>query len=181
MMLRARILFARVGVIGVVSALLLIAGLAVIAWLEQVAKALEQRQELAVQSAALPKAVPKLDVPAGDDNTAQFYRALGERRYAGEQIKTMFALASKAGLVLSKGEYREAFDPNAKVWTYQVTLPVRGGYGAIWAFALQSLQAIPFASLDDIGFHRDAIGDPDVEARLRFTVYLRDRPAGEDR
>lgn len=181
MMLRARILFARMGVIGVVSALLLVAGIAVIAWLVQATQVLRQMQEPAAQSAALPKPVPKLEVPAGDDNIVQFYRTLGERRYAGEQIKTMFALASKAGLVLSKGEYREAFDPNAKLWTYQVTLPVRGAYAAIWAFALQSLQAIPFASLDDIGFHRDAIGDPDVEARLRFTIYLRDRPAGDDR
>jgi hypothetical protein len=92
-----------------------------------------------------------------------------------------FALADKAGLVLSKGEYREAFDSNARVYTYQLTLPVKGSYRAIRDFAMQSLRAIPFASLDEISFRRDAIGDANVEARLRFTLYLRDQQSREAR
>ena len=60
-----------------------------------------------------------------------------------------------------------------------LNLPVKGSYGAIWQFALGALRAIPFASLDDIGFRRDSIGDPVVEARLRLTLYLKDVPGGE--
>jgi hypothetical protein len=58
------------------------------------------------------------------------------------------------------------------VHTYQLNLPVKGSYAAIWQFALSALRAIPFASLDDISFRRDSIGDATVEARLRFTLYL---------
>jgi hypothetical protein len=107
-----------------------------------------------------------------------FYAALGPRRYAEQQVRTLFALAAKNGLSLSQGEYKSAYDRNARLTTYQVNLPVKGSYGAIWKFALGTLRTIPFASLDDIGFRRDSIGDPTVEARLRLTLYLKDAPGG---
>lgn len=133
----------------------------------------------------VPALLPGLPVPpsmSSQDNLSAFYGALGERRYAEQQVKTLFALAAKSGLSLAQGEYKSAYDRNAHVWTYQVNLPVKGSYPAIWQFAFGALRAIPFASLDDIGFRRDAIGDPQVEARLRLTFYLADQagdlPAG---
>ena len=107
-----------------------------------------------------------------------FYTALGPRRYAEQQVRTLFTLAGKNGLSLSQGEYKTGYDRNARVTTYQVNLPVKGSYGAIWQFAMGALREIPFASLDDISFRRDAIGDPAVEARLRLTLYLKDAPGG---
>jgi len=135
------------------------------------------RQASAAGPAAVPVVVPVAAVPL--DNLDAFYGALGQRRYAEQQVKTLFGLAAKSGLVLSQGEYRSARDRNARVNTYQVNLPVKGSYAAIWQFALASLRAIPFASLDDISFRRDNIGDPVVEARLRFTLYLADASAPE--
>jgi len=138
----------------------------------------------AARSASLPSPVPAVAVasvvaaaPAAD-NLDTFYAALGPRRYAEQQVRTLFALAAKNGLSLSQGEYKTGYDRNARVSTYQVNLPVKGSYGAIWQFALGALRAIPFASLDDISFRRDAIGDPAVEARLRLTLYLKDAPGG---
>jgi hypothetical protein len=110
------------------------------------------------------------------DNLDAFYAALGPRRYAEQQVRTLFALAAKNGLLLSQGEYKTGYDRNARVTTYQVNLPVKGGYGAIWQFAMGALREIPFASLDDISFRRDGIQDPTVEARLRLTLYLKDVP-----
>jgi hypothetical protein len=51
---------------------------------------------------------------------------------------------------------------------------VKGSYAAIWQFAMAALRTIPFASLDEITFRRDAIGDATVDARLKLTLYLRD-------
>ncbi len=112
------------------------------------------------------------------DNLDAFYAALGPRRYAEQQVRTLFALAGKNGLSLSQGEYKAGYDRNARVSTYQVNLPVKGSYAAIWQFAMGALREIPFASLDDISFRRDTIGDPSVEARLRLTLYLKDVPGG---
>jgi hypothetical protein len=129
----------------------------------------------AVQTAAQAAVQPDVQ-PA--DPLGAFYETLGPRRYAEQQVKTLFALAAKNGLSLSQGEYKSAYDRNARLTTYQVNLPVKGSYGAIWTFALGTLRTIPFASLDDIGFRRDSIGDPTVEARLRLTLYLKDAPGG---
>jgi len=136
------------------------------------AQARQARRQAAAAPAVLPAVVPVSVIPL--DNLDAFYGALGQRRYAEQQLKTLFGLAAKSGLVLNQGEYKSARDRNARVNTYQVNLPVKGSYAAIWQFSLAALRAIPYASLDDISFRRDNIGDPTVEARLRFTLYLAD-------
>jgi hypothetical protein len=133
------------------------------------------RQAASPAAAAAAPAVPAAPAPSADSLDA-FYAALGPRRYAEQQVKTLFTLAAKSGLSLSQGEYKTGYDRNARVTTYQVNLPVKGSYGAIWQFAFGALRAIPFASLDDVSFRRDSIGDPAVEARLRLTFYLKDTP-----
>ncbi|TQK10567.1 hypothetical protein [Herbaspirillum sp. SJZ107] len=135
-------------------------------------QARQARRQASAVPAALPAVVPVAAAPL--DNLDAFYGALGQRRYAEQQLKTLFGLAAKSGLVLNQGEYKSARDRNARVNTYQVNLPVKGSYAAIWQFSLAALRAIPYASLDDISFRRDNIGDPTVEARLRFTLYLAD-------
>ncbi|KGF79798.1 hypothetical protein IA69_22265 [Massilia sp. JS1662] len=138
----------------------------------QEARAAQAKQKAQVAAAPEPAAAP---VPVqAPDNLAAFYGALGARGSAEQQVKTLFGLATKSGLVLRQGEYKPGYDRNAKVYTYQVNLPVKGSYAAIWQFAMAALRTIPFASLDEITFHRDAIGDATVDARLKLTLYLRD-------
>jgi hypothetical protein len=159
-------------VLGVLAAVAL-------AWLPPARDQLARQRELARHTAALPPPRVAQTPPATDEhNLALFYAALGERRYAEQQVRTLFRLAAKSGLVLRQGEYKAGYERNAMLHTYQVTLPVRGSYGAIWQFALQALRAIPFAALDEISFKRDAIGDANVEARLRLTLYLAEREPG---
>lgn len=188
LVLRLRLLALRAGpvTLGAIAVVLLSLGAAV--WFlfmlpqlererEQLSETLTEqarqaRRQAAAAPAALPAVVPVSAVPL--DNLDAFYGALGQRRYAEQQLKTLFGLAAKSGLVLNQGEYKSARDRNARVNTYQVNLPVKGSYAAIWQFSLAALRAIPYASLDDISFRRDNIGDPTVEARLRFTLYLAD-------
>lgn len=152
---------------------------AALAWLLPARALLDQQRELARRMAALPAPRVAQAPPATDEhNLALFYATLGERRYAERQVGTLFGLAAKSGLVLRQGEYKAAYDRNARLHTYQVTLPVKGSYGAIWQFALLALRAIPFAALDEISFKRDAIGQAEVEARLRLTLYMADRGPG---
>jgi hypothetical protein len=170
------------------AALALLACLAALAWTMHETARLDAEWDAlklaAARSAGLRSSLPSpapaaapLSIPP--DNLQAFYATLGPRHYAEQQVKTLFALAAKNGLSLSQGEYKSAYDRNARVTTYQINLPVKGSYGAIWQFALGALRAIPFAALDDIGFRRDSIGDPIVEARLRVTLYLKDVPGGE--
>ena len=139
-------------------------------------RAARQKASAAAQSAPAAPAAQVAQPAPSIDNLDAFYAALGPRRYAEQQVRTLFALAAKNGLSLSQGEYKTGYDRNARVTTYQVNLPVKGGYGAIWQFAMGALREIPFASLDEISFRRDGIQDPSVEARLRLTLYLKDEP-----
>lgn len=195
LVLRLRLLALRAGPVTLGAIAVLLLSLCALIWLlimlpqleREHAQLLERARQASAQgarAASVPAVVPAgvpavvpLSVPVAAvplDNLDAFYGALGQRRYAEQQVKTLFGLAAKSGLVLSQGEYKSARDRNARVHTYQVNLPVKGSYAAIWQFALASLRAIPFASLDDISFRRDNIGDPLVEARLRFTLYLGD-------
>eukprot|EP01034_Spumella_vulgaris_P025387 gene25387-31844_t len=90
---------------------------------------------------------------------------LGEKHYAEQHVKILFGLATKAGLSLNQGEYKFSYDKASRVTSYQITLPVKGSYQAIWQFALTALRELPFAALDDIGFRRENIGDTQLEAR----------------
>jgi hypothetical protein len=163
-MLRLRLMFMRTNPMVLVAVVVFAMGGAV-GWIQRAVWTMERAQE-AYAAQAKQK--------AQTDNLAAFYGALGGRQGAEQHVKTLFGLAAKSGLVLRQGDYKQGYDRNAHVYTYQVNLPVKGSYASIWQFAMAALRAIPFASLDEISFHRDAIGDATVEARLRLTLYLRD-------
>jgi hypothetical protein len=135
-----------------------------------------QAQKMAQARKPAPTAAPAqlVSAPDASQNLAAFYAALGEQREAEQQIKTLFALAAKNGLNLAAGQYRAAYEQNGRFHTYQVSLPVKGSYRAVWQFCLQTLAAIPFAALDDLSVRREAVGDAAIEAHVRFTLYLRE-------
>lgn len=179
LLLRAHLALRRFGWSNIV--VMLFGVLTIIAWYLLVPYA---RRELASQQRTLQRlrieaqtAHKPDDVPPPSTNEVRlnaFYNALGERRYAEQQVKTLFAVASKTSLTLNQGEYRLAFDKNGRFHTYQITLPVKGSYRGIRQFCEQVLVAIPFASLDQMNFKRDTITNNIVEAQLHFTLYLAD-------
>ena len=177
--LRIRLRLARLNPVLAGAVVLTVAQLAGIGWLAGARLALEQDLAAAKAAAAIPAPPPPAPLaapPTADQNLAHFYGALGERRGVERQLKAVFALAEKNGLVLRQGEYRSSYDRTAKLYTYQINLPVTGRYGAIWQFAFDTLRAVPHASLDDVAFRREAIGQEKVDARLRMTLYLSAAP-----
>ncbi|MFS2026682.1 hypothetical protein ACL58G_27400 [Massilia sp. GER05] len=180
-LLRLRLVLLRANPLVAAAGILVFVMAGALAWTLHAVWAMERAQEARAaqakqkaQVATAPASAPAPVPPQAPDNLAAFYGALGVRGSAEQQVKTLFDLAARSGLVLRQGEYKPGYDRNAKVYTYQVNLPVKGSYAAIWQFAMAALRAIPFASLDEITFHRDAIGDATVDARLKLTLYLRD-------
>ncbi|MBG6223071.1 MULTISPECIES: hypothetical protein [unclassified Janthinobacterium] len=173
--LRAQLLLRRLGAPACLAVALLALGAAAWVWAWQ-------QRAMAAQLEARPLPQPSLAVataaaaaPAtASENMARFYAALGQQRHAEQQVKQLFDLAAKNGLVLAQGEYKSGYDKASRVTTWQVTLPLKGSYTAVWQFALQALRAMPFASLDELSFRREQIADTQLEARLRLTFYLAD-------
>ncbi|GGC19484.1 hypothetical protein [Pseudoduganella buxea] len=173
-MLDVRLRLLRAGPAAALCGALLLAGVALWAWLlpQRTAQLEEMARPLPAPSTLAEAAPP----PTANENLAAFYATLGQKRHAEQQVKVLFDLAAKLGLVLDRGEYKFGYDKGAQVATYQITLPVKGPYGKIWQFTLQALAAMPFAALDDVNFRRDTIADTSVDARLRFTLYLKEVP-----
>ena len=174
--LRAQLLLRRLGAPACLAVALFALGAAAWVWAWQ-------QRAVAAQLEARPLPQPALAVVAAaaapataSENLARFYAALGQQRHAEQQVKQLFDLAAKNGLLLAQGEYKSGYDKASRVATYQVTLPLKGSYAAVSQFALQALRAVPFASLDELSFRREQIADTDLEARLRLTFYLTDTP-----
>ncbi|MGI4719895.1 MAG: hypothetical protein ACRYGO_17800 [Janthinobacterium lividum] len=177
--LRARLSVGRLNPVLLVAVLLMLGCVAALAWLG--AARTRVSEEYAAARAAAARPAPPLAPlrpaePGGDQNLAHFHATLGQHGKVDRQLKQLFALAGRHGLVLRQGEYRSSQDRAGGFHTYQLNLPVKGRYGAIWAFAFDALRALPHASLDDVSFRRDAIGEEHVEARLRMTLYLTGTP-----
>ncbi len=176
--LRMRLAIMALGPVLCIACLMIIAGAAALAWLLPQRALQAERHQLALRMATMPastSATVKLPAATANQNLELFYATLGEQRYAEQQVKTLFALAGKSNLSLSQGEYKSAYDRNGRLHTYQVTLPVKGSYGQVWSFGLAALRSIPYASLDELSFKRETIGDAQIEARLRLTMYLSDK------
>lgn len=172
LLLRARLAASRAGAGTCAAVALCVLGAGAWAWL--IPQRAVQQQALArplpVPSALVVAAPP----PSANENLALFHETLGEKRHSEQHVKVLFGLAAKAHLSLNQGEYKFAYDKASRITSYQIVLPVKGSYQDIWQFALEALRALPFAALDDIGFRRENVNATQVEARMRFTLYLKD-------
>jgi hypothetical protein len=84
----------------------------------------------------------------------------------------VYGFAQAANLELLQGEYRLE-TPRAGMPAYRITLPIRGTYAQIRQFVGTALKDMPGASLDALRFERKRVGDPQLEAQVRMTVYFR--------
>ncbi len=174
-LLRGQIALVRHGLVAALALALLVVGSGAWLWTIQQTKQAAALRAEAGKPLAPPAPVASLaSAPGPEQNLANFYATLGDKRDAEQQLKTIFALAEKSGLALTAGQYHAGFDLNGRFHTYQVSLPVKGSYRALWQFCLQTLATVPFAALDEISVRRESIGEPMLEARVRFTLYLKE-------
>ncbi|HZR02226.1 MAG TPA: hypothetical protein VFA81_03525 [Burkholderiales bacterium] len=80
--------------------------------------------------------------------------------------------AQRNGLNLEKGEYRLLRDAQFPLVRYQISLPVSGNYTQIRNFVNDVLDHVPSAALEDFNLKRDAVGVAQLDARVRFIVFL---------
>jgi Tfp pilus assembly protein PilO len=75
-------------------------------------------------------------------------------------------------LLLEKGEYKLSREADFRLARYEVTLPVSGDYARVRGFVNDVLEAVPSAALDELTLKRASIDSPDLEARVRFSLFL---------
>jgi hypothetical protein len=109
--------------------------------------------------------------PAGQ--LRAFYAVFPLHTEDPEPLAHMFAAARDSGLQLTRGEYVVVTDRQTGLVLYRITLPVRGAYAQVREFVAASLKAVPALALDELTFERRNVSETQVEARIRFTLYLR--------
>jgi hypothetical protein len=89
-----------------------------------------------------------------------------------EAVSRLFLAAHRAGLSLKEGEYRLQTDPAARLLSYQITLPLEGGYPALREFLTQALNRNASLALEGINLTRETVESENLKAVLHFTLYL---------
>ena len=165
------------GVMGAALALLALAGMLSVVQ-AKTARLAELKRENASLKIRIEQAA-KTGIPetGSQEELAQFYDFFADARLT-ESLNKLYAAAAVQKLVLEQGEYRIAPDKSGKLVRYQITLPVKGSYVQIRRFVAQSLAEVPVLALEDINFKRETIGATQLEARIKFTLFLSADSAG---
>lgn len=86
------------------------------------------------------------------------------------------AQASASGLALERGTYEVDVVKSGQIVRARLTFPVHGSYPDIRRFVDGTLTAVPGAAVDGLRIERKEIGATEVDADIRFAVYLRNAP-----
>ncbi|MGH8263404.1 MAG: type 4a pilus biogenesis protein PilO [Steroidobacteraceae bacterium] len=88
----------------------------------------------------------------------------------------IIAQADSAGLALERGSYGVDVVQSGAIARARIVFPVHGSYPNIRSFVDGTLSAVPGAAVDGLRLERKEIGASEVDAEVRFAVYLRNSP-----
>ena len=91
---------------------------------------------------------------------------------AGELVRTMVGLARTEQIQLAQSDYQRQFHGATQVSQVQVTQPVRATYPQLRRYIESVLRSVPNASLDQVTAKRDSVGQAQVEARLKWSLWI---------
>lgn len=149
-----------------IAAALLAAAAALAAWAARPAP-------LAVVAARVAVAAPAPGSAADEARALAALRAvLVPAESSTASVRQLIALTQPA-LAWQRAEFAQSEEAAAGVQRLQITVPVSGDYAAVRKALQRALAQMPQLSLDAVRLQREPEGDAPVEARLRFSLWLR--------
>ena len=115
--------------------------------------------------------------PAGQ--LEAFYQKFPAESTVPDTLEKMIKLAQKKGLNPKQAAYRMVRNNPGELLSYHIALPIKGVYPSVMTYAFELLATIPNLSLDNVSFQRPKIGDNEIEATLKMTLYTKREQAGE--
>jgi hypothetical protein len=113
---------------------------------------------------------PRAQSPAEQLQT--FYDMFPPEPAAADWLQKVYDAAAQQNLPLPRGEYSLAIDVKAGLARYRITLPIQGSYAQLRGFVAAALASVPTLSLDDIDFQRQTVGDAQLDAKVRMSLFL---------
>ena len=131
----------------------------------------------AQQGRAADPISPQLPAPQSEQQRLQTLQAmLRQSPDAAELVRKMVELAQVEQIQLVQSDYQRQFHKPIQVSQVQITQPVRATYPQLRRYIESVLRAVPNASLDQIAARRDHVGQVQVEARLRWSLWIQSAP-----
>lgn len=109
---------------------------------------------------------------SGRSQLSNFYAFFPLTESVPELLGRIHRAAMQNQLLLRKGEYKFSREADFGLGRYEVTLPVSGDYARVRGFVNDVLQAVPSAALDELTLKRESVDQPELEARVRFSLFL---------
>lgn len=119
---------------------------------------------------------PATPAPSGADSLQQFFGFFPDTRTVPDWLAVIDRDATRDHLKLTQADYRIVRDTSGELTRYQVNLPLRGSYQQIAAFCNHVLRDVPIAAIESMSFERQRADDPQLEARLRLTLFFGREP-----
>ena len=98
-----------------------------------------------------------------------FYAALAR---PADLLRRLHRVAHDQGLTLDQADYRPVPDAEGRFTRYQILLPAKGTYPEVRRFLVQVSGDVPGLAIDSVNFQRQQIGDPQVDALIKLTLFI---------
>lgn len=161
---------------GLIGAVLILAslafGLALTVPADQELQQVRQRAAQAADIQARADRGEQIIPPTAEGQRAAFYQDFPAQGEITRWIEEIYDAAADEQLSLARGEYVMTPVKDTRLTRYQISLPVRGDYGQIRRFITAAQAAVPNLGLDDLSLQRQEIGEAQVDARIRLSLYL---------
>jgi Tfp pilus assembly protein PilO len=109
---------------------------------------------------------------SGRSRLSNFYAFFPLTHDVPELLGRIYRAGIRNQVVLAKGEYKLTREADFPLVRYQITLPVSGDYARVRGFVNDVLEAVPSAALEELTLKRESIDQPELEARVRLSVFL---------
>jgi hypothetical protein len=136
-------------------------------------------RRLALEQSRSRSPLQTVSAPRTDD-LQRFYLAFPAMDRLPDELERLYGLARASRLDPSQAEYRLE-QRGAGLASYRITLPMRGSYPDIREFLSETLKQMPYAAIDALKFERKKVGDAQLEAQVRVTLYFRPSNPNETR
>ena len=107
-----------------------------------------------------------------DGMLSEFYGAFPPSDRVADALGRIYAAAYAQSLHIEQGEYRATRDKVGNITHYQIVFPVKGTYPQVRMFVALSLAQLPNLALESVEFDRNKIGEPQIEAKIKFVMFL---------
>lgn len=102
-----------------------------------------------------------------------FYACLPPAGNLPELLLRLHGHALARGVPAEKADYRVQAVPGTPLEKIHLEIPVHGSYPAIRSWLADVQAGMPELTLDELTLRRPNIGKADIEARVRFVIFVR--------